>query len=299
MPSILDRLEFVVNNEPAVPSVRKATSKPLKTAKQDALKTDIVKQHLLLSAAGKTTHERGLEKDKNGLTWLFRWGWTTAQLLDSLTGTVRRGHALKLEKQGLIQKWELSPIFTFYTLTAAGLDYACVLNNDLIKSDYDLNKAATINKNLSVHDLKGQEITRDLFLLGKLIDYKTTKELLADQPTQSHKFFDVTWRAHLFNQKRARIGVEIELNEKYGERLDSLILRCLKSLNNAGFEAIFIFGSVKTLTTYEAEFTNKRRISNLVAKNYLDGRMTTEKAMEIVEKVRFFDITQEKSKIFD
>jgi hypothetical protein len=297
--NILDRVSFHVFSEP---QTEQAEKQPRKKRTITLGSANVTRANILHVLDGKTTLERGQAKDKEALTWLFRWGWSTTNVLDSLARTVGRGLTNKLFKKGYIQAWDNPFGLRFYTLTKEGLAYSAYLNEDLVVKKYN-SDPAQINRKLMKHDLIGQEITRDLYLNNELLSFKTGHEL-AGTVSQPHKFFDLTWVAELnFNdgktRKNGRIGIEIELNRKAGTDLNDLITRCIRSLSDARFDAIFIYSDSLTIKKYRSEFVLENRVKRIVQEHFSNRLMTVENAFLLLRRVYFLDITKKDKKIND
>jgi hypothetical protein len=82
----------------------------------------------------------------------------------------------------------------------------------------------TSTKNLQ-HDLLAQKLTIEMLNLGRIDDYLTSREM-KHMSLANYKEFDVVWLI-----KESKIGVEVELSEKFGPFLDNFVYSCLLSVD--------------------------------------------------------------------
>lgn len=181
------------------------------------------------SLAGRSPTQVGREKTHQALDWVYRWGWSSAAVLDGLSGAKRRGLAARLVKRGLLRATRTRsggalqgvPIFIL-TLTPLGLIEVEHLRDSTL--DYKLDPYR-YNQSLLRHDLLAQEKTLAALRQGKISDFLTEAEF-AKRSMPGHKQPDVIWLFH--DNKRS--GIEIELSAKWGRGLDQFVSACVRAL---------------------------------------------------------------------
>jgi hypothetical protein len=181
---------------------------------------------------GKSPRIRGAEKQLTALDWTYRWGWTSAKILDLATGGGRTGLAARLVKNKLLKATRTEsggsikgiPI-QLLTLTEIGLDEAERHREDLINYEIDPYR---IDQSKLRHDCLAQLFTANGLKTGAINAFKTPREL-ASKSNKETKQPDILWISG--NQ---RIGVEVELSAKWERKLDEFIQKCIISLSSDG-----------------------------------------------------------------
>lgn len=189
---------------------------------------------------GMTTRERGEEKVRQALSWVYRWGWSSPKTLDSLAGAKRRGLSKRLVQRGLLRAtkteagggWKGQPA-VILTLTRAGL---LEVEKNLSESefiDYTLDPYRVRQATLR-HDELAQSSTAKLLNDGLITGFLTPREL-ASRSEKGVKQPDSAWT--LATGERAM--VEIELSAKWERDLDQFITGCIKALEDR-YDALVI-----------------------------------------------------------
>lgn len=163
------------------------------------------------------------------LDWVYRWGWSSPSTIDSLAGTVRRGLAARLVRQGLLRSTRTASgggvkgvPATILTLTATGLSVVERVRESLLA--YELDPYRYRQDQLRHYQL-AQAATDQGLQLGKISSFQTEKEYAALSEA-GIKQPDIIW----FLPQGLKTGVEVELSAKWGRELDHFILACLRAL---------------------------------------------------------------------
>ena len=183
----------------------------------------------VMAASGASPRARGVEKTRVALDWVYRWGWSSASILDLATGGVRTGLAARLVKQKLLTNTKTESgggikdiPNNILTLTASGLHEVERLREDLLNYEVD---PFRIDQTKLRHDQIGQRATANALKNGSILEFKTPAELAA-KSQKDVKQPDVLW----IDNTGQRIGIEVELSAKWDRKLDQFILSCLTSL---------------------------------------------------------------------
>jgi hypothetical protein len=179
---------------------------------------------------GQSPRARGAEKQRIALDWVYRWGWTSSQILDLATGGGRAGIAARLVKNMLLRATKTEtggsvkgiPIHML-TLTETGLDEAERHREDLIKYEMDPYR---IDQTKLRHDSLSQMSTANAIKNEIITGFKTPRELLA-KSNKDVKQPDIIW----VKKNGQRIGVEVELSAKWDRKLDLFVKSSLVSIS--------------------------------------------------------------------
>ena len=208
---------------------------------------------------GQSPRLIGAQKQRIALDWIYRWGWSSATILDLATGGGRTGLATRLVKNGLLAatKTESGGVKgapnSLLTLTSKGLDEAERHCLDLIQYEIDPYR---IDQSKLRHDGLAQRATANSLKSGNTKHFKTPKELAAKSDKET-KQPDVIW----ITKDDKRIGIEIELSAKWERRLDQFVNSCMISMSTSAHETnqvdqIYLVSDSKAiLTRYSAAFT--------------------------------------------
>lgn len=187
-----------------------------------------------LRKSGKSPRQKGEERDRQALNWIYRWGWSTPTIIDHLSGAKGRGLTSRLIKNKLIIKTEVENARIPYilTLTKNGLEEA--LSHASRQLPYELNPTKYRNDQHYHYDL-AQKITVHFLNKDGIIKFRTEKESneISERYIKQHDIVFI-----LKNDKR--IGVEVELTGKWGRKFDEFIYSCLNALKREKIDKIFI-----------------------------------------------------------
>ncbi|MBU0593896.1 MAG: hypothetical protein KKH74_09190, partial [Gammaproteobacteria bacterium] len=72
---------------------------------------------------GQSPTERSKEKRLRVLDWVYRWGWSSADIINTVSGQATKGYAAKMVRSGLLRETQTPSVHLkrFFTLTADGL----------------------------------------------------------------------------------------------------------------------------------------------------------------------------------
>ena len=196
--------------------------------------------------SGVSPIARGLEKERDVLSWIYRWGWASATTIDKLAGSPNNGYARKLERRKLIQGMRTEfgggkkgiPTYIF-TLTEFGREEAENHVNELL--DYESNFFKINQSNLR-HDEYTQRITFDNYYDNSISEFLTPKEL-ADKDQEGMKKFDVLWVTF----ENEKIGIEVEFSGKWGRKIDQFINSIFTALVQKTVHRVIIFAGSKAI----------------------------------------------------
>ncbi len=169
---------------------------------------------------GQSPHSRGKEKLKNVLEWVFKWGYSSAEIIREVARQKGKGYAIGLVKKGLLvrTKTESGVPRYFYTLSEMGLYEAERLADGLHR--YPEENPYKVNQQQIRHNLLAQEATNNALKKGSIANYKTERmfDQLGDKAGEKRP--DVVW----IMASGKHVGVEIELTGKWDRRIDEFIL---------------------------------------------------------------------------
>lgn len=178
---------------------------------------------------GQSPHARGEKKRRDVLKWVFRWGYSSAEVIRQVAGQKAKGYAVGLVKKGwLVQTKTSSGMPRYiYTLSKAGQQEAERLADKLHR--YPEDDPYRINQQQTRHYLLAQQSTMEALTDGSIVEYETERMFSELGDKAGEKRPDIQWT--LASGKH--IGVEIELSAKWDRRLDQFILGIARALKSA------------------------------------------------------------------
>lgn len=181
---------------------------------------------------GESPRERGAKKQRRVLEWLFRWGYSSADLINRVSGQMKGGYAKGLVKKGLLIETETESGFpkNIYTLSESGLEEASVFSKELYP--YKEIDPYKVNQFQIKHYLLAQKVTLDSIDNGIANDYETERMYSQEGDKSGIKRPDVVW----ILKNGDKYAVEVELSAKWDRRLDEFVLgiyKALRSTNDA------------------------------------------------------------------
>jgi len=178
--------------------------------------------------------ERGSEKRRTVLDWVYRWGYASASTIVEASGAADRGYPQRLVKQGLIRPVPTTRCPTtkkIFVLTVDGLDIA--RSSSILWLEYPELDSRRINQANVTHNLTTQE--QILRQLPNFSGWKSDREFgqnIEDNKRPDGALIDGTGRAY---------GLEIELSGKWSRRLDQMSIRIIAGIAKqrfAGFQVL-------------------------------------------------------------
>lgn len=233
------------------------------------------------------SREIGQQRMFAALLHVYRFGWSSPSLIDRWHGSgTHRGLCAKLVKKGLLRETKtisagLGLIGTpakFVTLTKAGLDsvesYPDFNAEKYLRDNYQLSPSK-YNQNKFRHDHIIQQLTMRYLLNNDnriyygfdVEDYCTENEFNSKKDKEKKKSnsdkkqFDVIWEmpaginAHGEEYPEWKGGVEVELSQKSGLKLDLFACKIAKAISDGEVDFVAIFSeSEYLLTKYKEKF---------------------------------------------
>ena len=206
---------------------------------------------------GRTPRQRGEEKKRAALDWIYRWGWASPTTIEQTAGAQRTGLAARLVKRGYLRSTRTEsgggergiPTYIL-TLTEKGLMEVERFQTTLLHYELDPTR---VRQNKLRHDQMCQTATLTQLKNKKITGYLTEKEM-ATVSAQGVKQPDVCWI-----DSNTKTAIEIELSSKWGRDFDGFVTGCLSSLVSVDKPPRFNFinivsDSVAIVARYKAAF---------------------------------------------
>jgi len=180
--------------------------------------------------------------------WLHKWGFSNKKLLNNMLGTTYCASLKTLEKKQIIattETFRTENKFVF-SLTRAGLAVAEARMDESFEYQ-ELAKEKIVTQNY-FHDLFVQTLT----LIGMqkgIVRRFSTPRMSGLSGKEGEKIPDVIW---IYRDERA-VAVEVEVTQKYTEKLDSFFGRTIESIESGEiYECLIIMNSNSGLRNYKA-----------------------------------------------
>jgi hypothetical protein len=181
----------------------------------------------VLASQGKSPRQIGEEARLEVLNWIYRWGFSSATLIQKLLNRTAAGYAAKLTNQGWLAstRTESGVPKTYFTLSDTGLSTAERYATELLR--YPEIDPYRVNQKLLRHSLIAQLSTINSISSGMTVEYLTERMLLANGIQHGEKLPDVVWKT----ASGISIALEIELSAKWERDLDQFILGVMRALD--------------------------------------------------------------------
>lgn len=204
---------------------------------------------------GLSPSKKADEKKRVALSWIYRFGYASPSMIESLVETTRSGYAAALERNGFIKKFRtecgggISGVPKYICLlTDLGVEFAVRHINMILPYDGD---PAKINQQLLRHNEMVQNLTLERCLAKDIKGFWTEREI-REWSKLNEKEPDALW----ISNDDKKIAIEVELSPKTGRRLDEFVRSVwLSVLPNSSFEQRFSSARIYT-------------DSDAIAKNY-------------------------------
>lgn len=211
-----------------------------------------------LASMSESPRQRGQEKTRLALDWIYRWGWASPTTIELVGGAHRSGLAARLVRNGLLRSTQTEaggavrgvPAHIL-TLTETGQAEIERLRDDLLPYDRD---PYHIRQDQLRHYQLAQTATAKALKSCAISGFITEKEV-GEASVSGVKQADVTW---LIGDIRS--GVEVELTAKWSRDLDTFVRSCLLALSPQGadparFQYIYLVSdSPAIIKRYRAAF---------------------------------------------
>lgn len=206
------------------------------------VKAQLAAARAVLSATGKSSRQIGDESKLQVIDWTYRWGYTSATIIQMLLGRTSAGYANKLVRQGWLvaTKTESGMPTAIFTLSELGLQKAERHSPDLYR--YFEIEPYRINQKLIRHYLLAQVATINAINTGGIVNFETERMFSQMGDKLGIKRPDIVW----VMQSKRRFAIEVELSKKWDRCLDTFIyaiIKALKSLKKqpARFDRFIVF----------------------------------------------------------
>lgn len=173
-----------------------------------------------LARLGKSPRQIGDEARLQVLEWIYRWGYSSATIIQLLLNRTSAGYATKLVKQGWLisTKSESGMPKAYFTLSPSGLAEVERHASELLR--YQEIDPYRVNQKLIRHNLVAQRATINAINAGLATEYQTERMLTTIGNQTGTKLPDIV----LKSSSNLRIAIEIELSAKWERDLDQFVL---------------------------------------------------------------------------
>lgn len=190
-----------------------------------------------LDGLRENARQRGAENQNLVLIWIFKWGWTYADIIRDLIG-VKRKIEYQFLKAGIIEKIDLGPGYKpVFIISKAALMRARELYEEMHNYNnapflpYNYSNAQNVPKSLYLHQYMAQK---------KALEYIEDNDLLSIFSERELYAMDLKWPAMPdFTSNGRAVWHEIELNGKYKESLIFQLQQRNKAAKSGLFEKIY------------------------------------------------------------
>lgn len=244
------------------PAKKQSTTRPKKVRTEEENAILLVQKQARAKAARAkigqlSPADQGIQKKKKALQWVYRWGWSSSEILEIVGGSSRSGLAARLIKNGfLLATKTIGGRFSggpaaLLTLTSNGLnEVEKYLEKESDLLSYDVNPYK-IDQTKIRHGELAQRSTAKMLFKKSITDYITEK-MDTVKSEKSRKQHDVIWVMENGEKK----GIEIELSAKWSHKLDDFILACIDSITEKKVKEIVIVTDSKAIQErYSKAFT--------------------------------------------
>ncbi len=184
----------------------------------------------VLAATGKSPRQIGDESRLKVIDWIYRWGFTSASIVQSILNRTSAGYAQKLARQGWLvaTKTKSGLPNLFFTLSEQGRQEAERHAAALYR--YPEIDPFRVNQQQIRHYLIAQSSTVNALNADAITDYETERMFSEEGDKSGVKRPDVAW----MTKAGLRIGAEVELSAKWARDLDMFTLGIARALQSGG-----------------------------------------------------------------
>jgi len=191
----------------------------------------------------------GLLRALEILDWIWRWGYTTREIAQKLSGSSKHGICNRLAKKGWLLETPTAtglPVSSFFTLTAEGLHE--VENRAEKLHRYPYLEPQRVRQNLLKHNLAAQRFTLDALLGGQIKSFETDITSL-DMSLPGIKQPDCTWimveNEALNAEDNDLWAIEVEFTRKWDRDFDDFRSKVVRALTAKKFHAFHLVTDVR------------------------------------------------------
>jgi hypothetical protein len=191
---------------------------------------------------GMTPRQKGIQNRLAVVDWLYKWGYSSAPLLQQLLKKQATGYAAAAVKAGyLIQtKTDSGSPKYIYTLSESGVQLATKHSNRLLR--YPELEPFRINQALIRHQLLAQKATLTALQSNLIQGYLT--ERMIDEIGDK---LGVKRPDAVFLKEDKKIGVEVELSSKWDRKLDQFLSGIGSAFANKSYDLFMIYSDSPAL----------------------------------------------------
>lgn len=185
--------------------------------------------------AGVAPRVKGLQNQLKVVDWLYRFGYSSAAVLQDVLNKQSSGWAAAAERRGLLQSVRtvsgVPP--RLYMLTAEGL--ALAEQHAQLLLAYPEVDPARVNQSLLRHNLLVQSLTVAEVTAKRIASFRSERELSCGD-RRGVKRPDAIWNL----PSGTRVAIELELTAKWGRTLDEFVRALVRGLQgDANTETAF------------------------------------------------------------
>ena len=199
------------------------------TIKTSSKQNQLAAARAALSATGKSPRQIGHESRLMVIDWIYRWGYTSAEVIQVLLGRTSGGYLKRLAKQGWLSstKTKSGIPSVFFTLTEQGLEEAEHRATSLYR--YPEIDPYRVDQAKIRHYLIAQLLTANALKAVGVVSYETERMFIGEGEQSVIKRPDVVWIT-----SSSRLAGEIELSAKWSRDLDDFVLSIIRALEPTG-----------------------------------------------------------------
>jgi len=194
---------------------------------------------------GQSARQRGFDKQRLALDWVYRWGWARPGTIEKVGGASRSGLAARLVRNGLLEETKTfcggaheGVPAKIMRLTQAGLEEVERTREVLLP--YDFGAGRSWIDGLRKFQ-KAQTATLGALNAGRITGFQVEKEM-APMSFSGVKQPDVAWVVD-----NALVGIVVELSAKWDRNLDAFVRGCVNMLLPADGQPAH-FGSIAVVS---------------------------------------------------
>ncbi|SDH70937.1 hypothetical protein [Propionivibrio dicarboxylicus] len=176
---------------------------------------------------GESPRARGEKKRRKVLEWVYRWGYSSAEILREVAGQQAKGYAKGLSEKGwLVEKKTESRLpRCIYTLSQIGQQDAERRAEKLLR--YPEADSSKVKQQQIHHYLLAQRATINALVADTIIGYETERMIDEEGDKAGEKRPDVIWLL----PDGKKMGVEIELSPKWDHNFYLFVLGIVRALS--------------------------------------------------------------------
>lgn len=197
------------------------------------------------------------------LDWLYKWGFSTADIISDLLNRKNRSHARRLAEIGWLRPVSVRGYPTYYVLAERGLAEA--LHHSTRLHEYKEVDPYRVSLPKLHHDLVTQRETIKAMNNGGYQGFLTERMYNFEKDRKPYKIPDVILpysKRDEFNHEIIELtGLEIELTPKWGHHLDMFVTNILDDIQELRLDYVIVISDSKAvLKRYKDAFEPKTKV---------------------------------------